>query len=825
MTSEELERKITQQQTLLTMYEENLSLEDDPRRRLKLQENVEEIKVLILGYQTKLAQMRPAAPPRPVVAHQTHSHFLANAPYGLDAELVGRRQELFLLDDWYQHDRNHPFLAVIGLGGTGKSALTWAWLQTLMANGQAPPLVVWWSFYESDGTMDRLLDTVLAYFGNDPHQFPSLRAKVERFVIQLQHHPVLLILDGAERLLRAYGSMGAAYQADEVAEGGVGAGMRQCIDPVTAHLLHWLAQPGLTRAQTVMSSRMLPDELTGRGKGLLVGVRRHDLTGLSLADAAQLFREAGIQASLAEVRAVAEPVGYHSLSLRLLANTAARDPHTPNDLRAAAHYDPTTDLLGKRQHILTRAYDSLPPTAQDLLSRLAAFRISVAWPVVVAVMGDTPEVRSDLRRLEERSLLQCTRAPNQPAQYDLHPIVRRYAYDHLRNAAETHAQLVNYFEAVPPKEKVQTLADLHPAIELYHHLTRAGRYDEAFVLFRDDLATPLFYQLGTYQTQIELLRALFPAGESQPPRLQQEDGRAWTLSALGNSYSFAGQPAAAVPLYEQANAIAEKQGNKKSLSHGLCNLADEQSMIGAFRAAATNLRHLVALGQEIEERFVEAIGHCEYGRLLALYGDEATSAAELGTALAQFTAEREFQAQGIVWIHRAYAALLRGEAGAAQEAAREALRLADEKARTHHPNERDYIRVHWLLGWAALAKGELATAHTHLDETLRRCRAINIVYHEPAILLATARLARAEARLGDAEELAEEARLIAERAGYKLDLADIHNLLAQLALDTGDRLASRTHAQRAHDYAYCDGPPYAYQSALDEAQRLLALSQ
>jgi tetratricopeptide (TPR) repeat protein len=441
-------------------------------------------------------------------------------------------------------------------------------------------------------------------------------------------------------------------------------------------------------------------------------------------------------------------------------------------------------------------------------------------------MGDTPEVRSDLRQLEERSLLQCTRAPNQPAQYDLHPIVRRYAYDRLRNVAQTHAQLVGYFEAVPPAAKVQTLADLHPAIELYHHLTRAGRYDEAYHLFYDHLAMPLFFQLGAYQTRIELLRALFPDGKSQHPCLQREEYQAWILSSLGNSYSAAGQPTAAVPLNEQANAIHEKQGDKENLALGLINLADDQSRIGAFRAAATNLRRSIALCQEIEEEHLnenEAAGHQEYGRLLALCGDWAASAAELETALIHWTAEKDTQGQGLIWATRAHAALLRREAGAAQEAAREALRLADEFARTRFPLERDYVQAHWLLGWAALAKGELATAHPHLDEALRRCRAINNVEHEPVILLAMARLARAEARLGDAEELAEEARLIAERAGYKPDLADIHNLLAQLALDTGDRPAARTHAQRAHDYATCDGPPYAYQSALDEAQRLLAL--
>ena len=69
--------------------------------------------------------------------------------------------------------------------------------------------------------------------------------------------------------------------------------------------------------------------------------------------------------------------------------------------------------------------------------------------------------------------------------------------------------------------------------------------------------------------------------------------------------------------------------------------------------------------------------------------------------------------------------------------------------------------------------------------------------------------------------MAEEARLIAERAGYRLNLAEIHNLLAQLALEEGDRAAAREHAQQAKEYAFCDGPPYSYKVAYDEAERLL----
>jgi tetratricopeptide (TPR) repeat protein len=282
--------------------------------------------------------------------------------------------------------------------------------------------------------------------------------------------------------------------------------------------------------------------------------------------------------------------------------------------------------------------------------------------------------------------------------------------------------------------------------------------------------------------------------------------------------------------------------------------------IGALAAADANLRRSIELDIEIEDRSGEASDRQERGRLLACCGDWDGAAAELDTALEQDTAGNHIQGQGLTWAYRALAALLQGDGKGAGQSALEALRLADENARTSYPVERDYVRTHWLLGWAALVKGDLPTASQHLDEALRRCRAINLVELEPAILLAQARLAWAKVVGGDdmvgaglvpaldgepptgrpekgrpeggrpqgsplqlAIDYAEEARLIAERSGYVLDLADIHNFLAQLALDAGQREEAGRLAQQAHDYAWCDGPPYAYQPALDEANRLLAL--
>lgn len=299
-----------------------------------------------------------------------------------------------------------------------------------------------------------------------------------------------------------------------------------------------------------------------------------------------------------------------------------------------------------------------------------------------------------------------------------------------------------------------------------------------------------------------------------------------TLNVLANSYCLSGQPGAAVPLFQQVVPIKEKQGDKKNTAVGLGNLAFmAQMQIGALAAAADNQRRSIALCQEIEDRFQEAIGQQEYGRLLATCGDWAESAIELDAAQEELDRHGSNSFVSSVRSYKALSALLQGDGATAQTAAQEALRLAEEWGRTRYPMERDYVQAHWLLGWAALVQGNYSESQTRLDEALRRCRAINLVESEPAILLAQARLARATGQLGRSHDYAQQAVTIARRSGYVLNLADCHNHLAHLALDAGDTAAARSealaHAQTARDYAFCDGPPYAYQSALDEAERIL----
>jgi len=769
-------------------------------------------------------------------------------PYPLQQNFTGRTAWRKMLTGWLASD-NRPVFALVAIGGMGKSALTWAWLQRdvlgLPLPGQAPDDpeaaaacrvpeagrpegVLWWSFYEREAGFEGFLDRALTYAGGgklDLAAIPSAYDKGAALVGLLRQRRLLVVLDGFERELRAYASLSAAYQGDEVTEDKRG-DFRACTDPHAATLLGWLAA-GPLRSRVLVTSRLFPRELDG-----LAGCRHEELRALDPEDAVIFFHAQGVKkGTRAEIQAACAPYGYHPMSLRLLSGMIAHDPAGGGDIAAAEGYSPIPDLVPREHHILALAYDALRPPSREFLSRLAAFRspLEYAAAAALSVFGSENELKAAIRELMDRGLLLFDR---QRERYDLHPIVRRYAYDRLTDKAGVHTRLCDYFAAVPmpDADKVQTVEDFAPLIELYHHMVGARQPDEACDLFYARLDKALYYRFGAYRVRIELLRGLFPDGEGRPPRLKKETAQGWALNELANSYSRSGQSRRAVPLFRMQNDLQEKAGNKRNLAIGLGNLAGDQAMLGELAAAERGLRRSVELCREVKDKFREASGHGELGPLLAYQGAFAEAAEELDTAVTAFERQHELQSQCIVWAHRSLRALLMGDAGAAVKAARRARGLADEVARSEYPYERDIIHAEWLLGAALVAqageaKGDtaetLADAEAHLTEALNRCRRINLIELEPDILLAWARWHHAKGDGHLAREAAQQALAIADRCEYRLKQADIHNFLARLALDAADRPAAGEHARMGYDRAWCDGPPHCYKPALEEAARLL----
>ncbi len=226
----------------------------------------------------------------------------------------------------------------------------------------------------------------------------------------------------------------------------------------------------------------------------------------------------------------------------------------------------------------------------------------------------------------------------------------------------------------------------------------------------------------------------------------------------------------------------------------------------------------------MHDLFNEAKAHQYFALLRAYQGLHKESSQHISTALSLFEELGTKAPQGAAWAYKALCLLLAGEIRAAFNAALHARELADEQ---HY--ERDIIRAEWLLGVVLIHVASLEIerndailreAELHLSEALHRCRRIDMVDYEADLLLAWARLYHAKGERQRATETAREALVIASRSDFRALRADIYNLLARLDWENGDQIAAN-HARTALNDALCDGPPYCYRPALEEAKRLL----
>jgi tetratricopeptide (TPR) repeat protein len=816
---------------------------------------------------TSLGKPDAAIPGTPVKEPEpkTPESWFLKHPYGMPPNFTGRRTERNMLTGWLNSDKDHSLLIVRALGGFGKSALTWHWL-THDVDAKQYPAVVFWSFYEGDASFENFLKETLKYLGVINAEQLNPRQQTEILLNLLQRPGLLLILDGFERVLRAYSNMGAAYQGDELQidrDDSQDKG-RDCVNIFADAFLQGIGAFGyMMRSKVLMTTRLTPRVVERHGQ-FLQGVREEELREMKKEDAVAFFHAQGIRGTHAEIEAACEPYGYHPLSLRILAGMIVNNRNAPGDISAAKNLEITGDIIQNKHHVLETAFNSLSVPQKSLLGQIACFRAAMTYDALKTLHRDGKGniiLDEMLKILESRGLVHWDRKANK---YDLHPIVRRFAYDRLtasdRNAA--HTRLVNYFDAVPKLEKVEKLEDLAPVIELYHHMVGAGNLDEARKIFKDRLDTPTYYQFGAYQLQIELLRALFPDGEDKPPRLKTESVQAQIINDLANSYSLSGQPRRAVPLFEMHSALREKAGDKKNLAIGLGNVGGmAQLPIGALSDTEHNLHRSIDLCREIADEFWEAVGHQELGRVLSYRGAWQEAGQELDSAIAIQQKIKHVQTEGLSNAYHALRFLLLVRANQSStlaphasadvvnlkssiESAQRALELADEWKKITgrvNPNPRDYTRGLWLLGSAYRANNELTLAEENLSKALNLCRQINLVENEADILLDLARLSfayglssSAQDRLQhfkDAQEKASEALVITERSGFVLQGADVNLFLAELAvagyrlesLKVGsDKEAAIHHAKEALKLAMCDGPPYYYKVAYEEAEKLLA---
>lgn len=125
-------------------------------------------------------ETRPAAAPEaPIHIPRPPAPFIAHN-YTLQENFTGRVSERSMLNGWFA-DGNRPVLAMIAIGGMGKSSLAWYWLhEDVIKQNKVADGVIWWSFYEKDSGFEAFVDHALIYVSGgrvDPRRYQSLREK------------------------------------------------------------------------------------------------------------------------------------------------------------------------------------------------------------------------------------------------------------------------------------------------------------------------------------------------------------------------------------------------------------------------------------------------------------------------------------------------------------------------------------------------------------------------------------------------------------------------------------------------------------------------
>jgi len=780
-------------------------------------------------------------PPNPYIPH----------PYALlqTHRLIGRREELKALTDWISG--GHPssgatVFSLIGLGGTGKSSLAWEWFQREMPKAFPECRAsIWWSFYESEPRIGNFAEQTLAYLTNARHEDvrrSSLAEQLEQIALILDQTPVLIVLDGFERIQNAYAGFSASLLGDfrvsriEDKGGAIPRRLRLCSSDRASLFLKRMAV--VKRSKILLTSRLIPAELetvTGRPAP---GSYHFQLGGLTVDDALQLWREIGVSGTEEEIADLARSIDCHPLLLQALAREIARDRRSPGDFVRWRESNPgfnpfAMPLAQRRSHILHYSMAGLSRRQEQVLRTIAHFRMPVGYQVLLELLvGDKltytseRELVDSLTELEDRALVGWDRSRNT---YDEHPLVRGIVWTSLVDADHNgyYDRIARLFAAAPAPSlsPTPTFEELSPAIELFNALVRRRMYNEAYSVYKRRLRDALTKLVAAEQS-IQLLREFLPTGLDSPLDTLEPYYRPAIWRQLAAAHIVSGQPCRAVALLEKATSAARAIRDLGPLLASLGHLGIGYVTIGRLYAADECYRRMeTALSSEKARSYREfnnksvAETPLWHGLVLAVRGlvGDANESLERSTALATVHEAEEYKLVAVCL--RARLAIWEEHPELGLTLSQQACSIAAAMGR-----KRDYIHALICQSSALCGLGRISEAETPAVEALEVSRELRYGSGEVRALVAMAALIWQQRETAPAKNWATQALHLAQSGGYRLELVDTYNLLAEIEDFSRNLTAAAVSSAKAYELAWCDGPPFAYRWGLARAKKhLLAL--
>ena len=425
---------------------------------------------------------------------------------------VNRALEVARLQEFWTR-RKPPLLAIVGLGGIGKTSLVSEFVRRITHGDlERPDALFAWSFYQERGALP-LFRAICELFGDASDHVDTGHAMESAFRYLSNSGRTLLVLDGIEVVQRAPDLNGVGAIEDMLLE---------------RFLVAVASASG--SLQAIVTTRF---GITLPGVGVLA------LPGLSLVDAESLLRQFGVNGTPEQFQRTASQLEGHPLALTVFGSYLAQ---TGLDLEEGLDHvrgGPSEALPAERslKTVLSSVDARLTDVERALLGRLSLFRSGVSSrdvetlfarsddAVVSGPLASLPswQVAQALRGLEMLGLIR-----ESEGLYVVHPVVRDYFVQAIPDAGPIHRRLGDHFaRLLVAKDQPLAVDAAEIVLDIVYHLTQSKNLRREDI---QELAAKLHgEETPTVRAYSSLLEAALriaprpPAAEEQakahPPRV------------------------------------------------------------------------------------------------------------------------------------------------------------------------------------------------------------------------------------------------------------------------------------------------------------------
>ncbi len=321
----------------------------------------------------------------------------------------GRTEELSTLEKWIL-DEDCQLVAVLGIGGIGKTALSVKFAQRIQENFE---YVIWRSLREAP-PVKIVLSNLIQFLSDEQETEANLPEnfsdRLSRLLDYLQNNRCLLILDNAESILRS-GSRAGVYREGYEEYG---------------ELLRRIGE-ATHQSCLMLTSREKPKEVALL-EGEALPVRSLPLNGLKVAEGQEILKLKGLCAAEDQWKVMIERYAGNPLALKIVATTI--QDIFDGDVSEFLQQD--TAVFGDIRDVLEQQFERLSDLEKDIMYWLAINRESITFSELRDdIISPIPQAKllEAIESLGRRSLIEKatpTAIKKTASLFTLQPVVMEY---------------------------------------------------------------------------------------------------------------------------------------------------------------------------------------------------------------------------------------------------------------------------------------------------------------------------------------------------------------------------------------------------------------